>query len=225
MDAQKMIQQFAAGLIPPLAGERRRVEDLPDWLEPDYKLFLSLCEGGYTDECHFHFFGLSGPPEHNVLEWNRPDLWKNDFGITEPWFFFAEDVFGNQYYFTSGRRRVVKTFWIEYGESDLAAANFADFVQDVVLDKSTRILQRSLAAKFLEPHQAQFEAGRHLGYRIPLKLGGCDTDVGNLELVEAVSHLKFCGQVISQVKGLPVGTKIVDIEMDRDKGLIKLITG
>src|SRR5206468_567963 len=110
-----------------------------------------------------------------------------------------EDIFGNQYYFTSGRRKVVKTFWVEYGESDLAAANFSTFVRDLVLDTSTLALQRGLAANFLKTYQGRFEPGLHLGYRIPLKLGGCDTDVGNLELVDTVSHLKFCGQVISQV--------------------------
>jgi len=195
---------------------------LPEELDEDYRRFISVCNGGYTKDYFFHFLGNSGPIQHNVLEWNVPETWKKWFEISEPWFFFAEDMWGDQFFFTTGRRRVIKTLWIHNGTSSLAAANFIDFLQDVVFD-DTRDEMKALAQKFFEGTGEQFQPFKHISYKIPLGLGGSETDISNMELSDSLANLRFAGQVSTQLKKLAPGTRIVDIQIDYQSGLLKLI--
>src|SRR6266480_1463356 len=72
---------------------------LPRNLQDSYRYFLSLCDGGYTEDRFFHFFGVRGPISHNLEEWNRVELWKHFYGLDDTAFVFAEDIFGTQFFF------------------------------------------------------------------------------------------------------------------------------
>ena len=51
-----------------------------------------------------------------------------------------------------------------------------------------------------------------VGYRRPLYLGGTD-DVTNLEVVDFDVYWTLAAQLLSQVRGLPVGTKIASVSI------------
>jgi hypothetical protein len=195
---------------------------VPSGLDPDYQLFLSLTNGGYTSDLFFHFFGLT-EGAYDLVEWNQQAAWKKNYGLTDEHFVFAEDLLGQQYYFTMGRRKVIKCLWIESGDSTLVAEKFAYFVEDVILNLDSMAEARKLARSFLHKTKEQFKLHEHISYKIPLCLGGGELDLGNLEWMESLSHLQFLGQVVTQVKKLPAGTRISDVVIDPLSGMVELV--
>ena len=192
---------------------------LPANLQESYRNFLSLCDGGYTADHFFHFFGLRGPREHNLLAWNETGLWKRYYDLDETTFVFAEDILGTQFCFdVRGNRRVVKMFRPSSGRLSLCANTFEEFVEDEVLRRTADAQIRELAENFFRAKQETFRPFTHIACKVPPALGGSDSDLNNLELIAASTNLSFLGQVASQVKHLEPGTRIGEIRMVRDKG-------
>src|SRR5215217_6883980 len=94
-----IVEQLIVSLLPIKTIQISTGNRWPKKVDTDLLRFLSSCNGGYTQDYFFHFFGTQGPKEHNIFEWNNPDLWKKHFGIGEDIFFFAEDIWGHQYGF------------------------------------------------------------------------------------------------------------------------------
>ena len=117
MSAGDQVRRLAGVLVSVSSIGDRRPEDSTEWakkLDPDYHLFLELCDGGYTADSLYHFFGLCGRDGHDVRSWNRADLWKANYGMGNEHFVFAEDVVGNQYsFYVTPRRKVIKVLSVD----------------------------------------------------------------------------------------------------------------
>jgi hypothetical protein len=221
---REVIERLAESLIAVSDDTFQSAQLLPGNLQDGYRYFLSLCDGGYTDDHFFHFFGRRGPREHNLLEWNQTELWKRYYGLHDKIFVFAEDILGTQFYFDiRGNRRVVKMLVPGSGTTTLCANTFEEFVGDEVLCSSNNARERRLADRFFRTKGEGFRPFNHIGCKVPPALGGNDSDPDNLELTRASTNLKLLGQVAVQVKKLGPGTRIREVKIDRDKEEITLV--
>lgn len=198
--------------------------ELPTNLQEGYLCFLSICDGGYSKDHFFHFFGKRGPLLHNLLEWNRPEFWKRYYNLDDKTFIFAEDIFGTQFCFDiRGNRRVIKMLIPEGNKMSVCANTFEEFIEAEILNETTNSQVRKLAADYFKVCGKVFRPFTHIACKIPPSLGGSDTDLSNLELVKSSTNLKILGQVTSQVKQLLPGTRIQDVKIDYEKEEITLI--
>lgn len=196
---------------------------LPNNLQEDFRYFLSLCDGGYTSDKFFHFFGRKGPRNHNITEWNKREWWKNCFGLEDSVFIFAEDILGTQFAFDiRGDRKVVKMFIPTTGKLTLCANSFQEFIEEM-LNESATLPLRQLAMNFFKVRHQEFRPFTHISCRIPPVLGGDDSDINNLELRSAVANLRIIGQINEQVKSLPSGTRIRDIQINSETEEVLLV--
>jgi hypothetical protein len=183
-------------------------------LQHDYLYFLSLCNGGYTPDCFFHFFGTTGPSAHNLRDWNAAVLWKSYYSLTDSEFVFAEDVFGTQFFFdVRGTRKVVKTLAPDTGKVSLCSNTLEDFLEEEVFGDELNLESKKLAKRFFESEGALYEPFTHISCRTPVVFGGSQTDLKNLELVESLENIRLLGQIVNQIKNLPPGTRIDRINL------------
>jgi hypothetical protein len=201
------------GAIP---SERRKLDQKN--LQSSYLYFLSLCNGGYTPDYFLHFFGTAGPRAHNLRDWNDLALWKAHYCLTNTDFVFAEDIFANQFFFDArANRRVVKILTADNGKVSLCANTFEDFIEDEVFGDEFNREARKLARSFLDSKHVRYEPFTHIACKTPVVFGGSQADVENLELIESVDNIAFLGQIVSQTKNLPPGTKINRVHREGGK--------
>jgi hypothetical protein len=207
MSAGETVRHLASRLVPVSSMRDRRPDDSIEWakqFDPDYHLFLELCDGGYTPDNLYHFFGVCGPTGHNVQSWNRPELWKANYGMGDEHFVFAENVLGNQYsfYFTP-RRRVIKVLSVDVRGFSPIADSFAAFAERVTNAPSepNRIL-REILEQFEACSGESYRPFHHLSPKVPACLGG-GKRVEDLELTDSITDLQVTGQVLLQVKDPP----------------------
>jgi hypothetical protein len=221
---RELIEKLADSLVSVSDDSIHSEQKLPDNLQEGYRYFLSLCDGGYSEDRFFHFFGQKGPRLHNLLEWNRTDYWKQYYDLNDKAFVFAEDVFGTQFCFDiRGNRRVVKMLIPDGGKLSLCANTFEEFLETEVLSDTNNLQVRQLAKKFFSSRKEISRPFTHIACKIPLSLGGQDTDLSNLDIVQSSTNLKILGQITSQVKRLAPGTKIKDIKIDYESEKIILV--
>ena len=220
----EVTRKVAESLRPLLVENSGARAQLPSNLQETYRRFITFCDGGYTNDSFFHFFGKHGPPAHNLTSWNEPGFWKHYFGLDETVFVFAEDIFGTQFCFdVRGTRRVVKMFIPDGGKTSLCANTFEEFLEREILSDRTNNEVRELASRFFNVSGERFRPLMHISCKIPRILGGIDTDLNNLQLIDAVVDLKILGQITMQVRALPPGTKIRDIRVNNQNMEVKLI--
>lgn len=221
---RQIIEQVAESFVAVTDDSFESGQCLPANLQEGYRYFLSLCDGGYTKDRLFHFFGRKGPQAHNLLEWNRPDLWKRPYGMDDKTFVFAEDIFGTQFCFdVRGNRKVVKLLIPDGGKFSLCANTFEEFLETEVLSGDSNVQARKFASRFFATNEQPFRPFCHIACKIPSSLGGDDTDLNNRELVRASTNMKLLGQITEQIKNLPSGTRIRDVRIDRDKEQVVLV--
>jgi len=221
---KEIVEHFAELLVDVSDSSLCPAQKLPANLQDGYRYFLSLCDGGYTKANFFHFFGQGGPVSHNLSEWNQRELWKKYYGLDDMSFVFAEDVFGTQFCFdVRGNRRVVKMLIPDGGKISLCANTFEEFLEVEVLGETANSQVRQLAQRFFQLKGVTFHPFTHISCKIPSSLGGNDEDLDNLELIYASIHLKLLGQITSQIRNLPTGTRIKDIRIDHEKQEITLV--
>jgi hypothetical protein len=220
-----LVERLSASFVSVADESFHSDRQLPTNLQEGYRYFLSLCDGGYTRDHFLHFFGQKGPLHHNLLEWNRPELWKGYYGLADESFVFAEDVFGTQFSFdVRGNRRAVKMLNPDGGTSSLCANTFEEFLETEVFCDAATSASRQLCSRFFSVRGERWRPFTHLAYRVPPSLGGNDADLGNLEIMSSVVNLKILGQIAQQVKSLPAGTRIQDVRIDYQNESIQLIT-
>ena len=221
---RELIEKVADSLISVSDNSIHTDQKLPDNLQEGYRYFLSLCDGGYTQDRFFHFFGTNGPRLHNLLEWNRNDHWKQYYNLDEKTFVFAEDIFGTQFCFDiRGNRRVVKMLIPDGAKLSLCANTFEEFLETEVLNNTTNLQVRQLAESFSNSRKEIIRPFTHIACKIPLSLGGQDADLSNLDIVQSSTNMKILGQITSQIKNLAPGTKIRDIQINYESEKITLI--
>jgi hypothetical protein len=147
----------------------------------------------------------SGDVPGDVVEWNRADGWRKAYeDLADGLFFFAEDVFGNQFA-SDGDGRVV-AFDAETAGREPLASSVSDWVK-VLLDDWRYLTGYPLAHDWQDANRP-LKQGERLMPRTPFVIGG-DYSVENL--TAAVDHeaMELRGQIATQIAHLPEGTEIV----------------
>jgi hypothetical protein len=169
----------------------------------DLGALLSTRNGFYAFDAALHVLPAGRGNEISVEAWNHSALWRNAYrGLSEEWFFFAEDAFGGQ--FGLGRGGVVG-FDPETGDIELLARSIEDWAK-VVLDDCEMLTGWPLAHEWQVQH-GPLRPGRRLIPKVPFVLGG-DFVVSNLYDGDTVMSLRYRGEVASQLHDLPDGTRV-----------------
>ena len=100
------------------------------------------------------------------------------------------------------------------GDVLVIPATFASFHDGTLIDQTEEALAKQFFVEWRSSAKGRvINASECVGYQVPLFLGGRD-NVENLEVQDAAVYLDICGQLWSQVKGLPPGSKISGITVD-----------
>ncbi|MHC4742341.1 MAG: SMI1/KNR4 family protein [Planctomycetota bacterium] len=201
------------------------IDNLPLDLPAGYRAFLETCNGGYTADDFFHFFGLVGPIQHNVIEWNRKELWKDFYHFDDAFFVFVEDVLGGQYYFKrGGRKNAVYLLDPNNGKTYFMADNYENFLRDVVAnsDEICREVKALAEAYFGVPGNER-KYLHHLSYMHPIIPGGSEGDISNFDQCDSLVNLSILGQLVRGLENVEPGTPIKDVDIDYEKGEVRLI--
>ena len=190
------------------------------------RYLLTKCNGGYSKDGYFHFFGHSGDDAHNIVKWNEPNLWRDRYGdLVDDYYFFADDIFGNQFgHRLSEPSDEVFLFWVDDGRVESFETDFDDFLTATVYGTFVFEEMRNLSSEFQAGVGGKVPPLHHLTYRIPLLLGGRSDDIDNLEICSSVDHMLFSGQIVVQCRALPRGTKITNVLIDGESQTLTLVT-
>jgi hypothetical protein len=109
------------------------------------------------------------------------------------------------------------------GELTVAPYPFPAFVECMVLKPGALPEMAALAGAHFETTGQAYRPFHHLEYLAPPILGG-EQDVTNVALTASVSNLKVAGQVLTQAKQLPPGTRITRVTADAETRTIQLHT-
>ena len=201
------------------------IDDLPSDLPEGYIALLATCNGGNTYDDFFHFFGLVGPIQHNVIEWNRGELWKAFYHLDDACFVFVEDIFGGQYFFKrGGRKNAVYTLGPDDGKTYFMADNFENFLEDVIADSDAMCSEeKALAKAFFAVPGNKKRYLHHLSYKTPIILGGNQGDITNLDQCDSLVNLSILGQLLRGLENIEPGTVVKDVEIDYAKKEVRLI--
>ncbi len=198
---------------------------IPGDLPEDYLNLIKETNGGLTEDKVFHFFGIKGYLRHNVIEWNKAGLWKKHYDLDEQSFIFAQDLFGDQYFFKRGNRgNAIYFLNPSNGQTYFTADTFADFIEDVVDDSEEMLVEKlAIARNFFNKYSLDWEPFKHLSYKHPPILNGSEEDPDNIELCDSLANLSFTGQLIEQLKNVPEGTVVKDVQIDKEANSVTLI--
>lgn len=219
------IDELIGKLTPVGPEEALDTSDLPGFLDENLIYFLSKCNAGYSQDNYFHFFGTSGNEGHDLKTWNSMGLWKKEYGeLVEGYYFFAEDIFGNQFGQKIGSQsNEIFMFWVDDGRIKAFANDFLEFIEFTIFDFDIFAKMRKLCVEFLLSSPRAFTPFHHLSYRKPILLGGDSGDTNNLEIIDSIANLKFLGQLVTQTRALPKGTRIIDVIIDKEAQSIRLV--
>lgn len=206
----------------PRVSQDRLPSEVPD----DFRHFLAVCNGGFAKDGHVHVFGANVCQAHDIFEWNERELWKRHFGLDDRFFVFAETMFGHQFGFLLDRQpTIIKMVSPVDGSLIRCPEHFYQFAHAYILDDEDEFDEDLLLARrYFEAHGGRCPPFAHLSYKIPPILGGSQVDIENVEIVDSVTNLQFSGQIATQAKQLPPGTKIVDVEYNLERREVRLIT-
>lgn len=170
---------------------------------------LSKMNGGYGFEGALHFFSADEACKDLSIErWNSNDLWRSDYKELDPLgYFFAEDVFGNQFFIKNER---ISTFDPETGETEEIADSLSDWASEIVGDYDF-YTGHSLAHEWQEVH-GPIPQGSRLLPKIPFVTGG-EYEVENLYALDSVKAMKYRASIALQIKDMSDGSKI-NIKID-----------
>lgn len=170
---------------------------------------LSIMNGGYGFEGALHFFSADEACGDLFIErWNSDDLWRNNYKELDPLgYFFAEDVFGNQFFIKDEN---IFTFDPETGEVEKIAGSLNDWASEIMGDYDF-YTGHSLAHDWQKAH-GPIPLGSRLLPKIPFVVGG-EFEVENLYALNSVEAMKYRASIALQIKDMPDGSKI-NIKID-----------
>lgn len=124
----------------------RKLQPEIDWVTPESMVqppqaiqdegwlsFLNVHNGVSAFNGGLRIFGTISNLLPAIAEWNRSELWKVEYhGIDEGLYFFAEDVFGNQFGFDS--QGAVFRFLAETGDREACGQSFEKWLEMLLAD-------------------------------------------------------------------------------------------
>jgi len=136
--------------------------------------------------------------------WNDATLWKEAYGTLQPTaFFFAEDIFGNQFGIESGG---IVRFDVETGEVEAFSKSLKDWVQ-LILDDFEFHTGYPIARDW-QARNGAMEPGTRLAFRQPLVLGG-EICIDNLICWNDLKLMRARGALAQQIKDVPDGSQVI----------------
>ena len=169
---------------------------------------LSKKNGFYAFEGSLHVFPWidSSRLQDNVVglqEWNEKSLWRDWYGgLTDGLFFFAEDAFGGQF---AIRTDEIVSFDPESGEIAVLAKSLEDWAQVLLLNYAE--LTGYPLAHSWQLLNGPIPTGKRLLPKVPFILGGSYEDK-NLIAINAVSGMRYRGELWEQLRDLPDGAQV-----------------
>ena len=176
----------------------------PGGIPPGVCELLAARNGFYAFTSALHV-RPSGDVRGDVAEWNRADGWRRTYGeLADGLFFFAEDVFGNQ--FASDRDGRVVAFDAETAGLEPLASSVEDWVK-VLLDDWRYLTGYPLAHDWQDANRP-LKPGERLVPRTPFVIGG-EFSIENLTAGVDHQAMEFRGEIATQIAHLPEGAEIV----------------
>lgn len=171
-------------------------------------LYRLLCKknGFFCFESALHVFH-SGVAAINVpsLElWNDLRGWRGDYGniISPQDVFFAQDIFGGQFFLREGG---VWSFDPETAEIERVASDIEAWCSIILLD--WRLLTGYSLAHEWQKVYGNLAANKRLVPKVPFFSGG-DYSIENLYAEDAEASMKFRAEIARQIVDLPDGSTI-----------------
>ena len=160
--------------------------------------------GFYAFESALHVLPAQTTDGHIGLDvWNDPSLWKSAFdGLADDLLFFAEDIFGGQFCIKEG---AVYSFEPETAELTPVADELNGWAT-AILSNYEVMTGYPIAHRWQEVY-GQVPNGKRLVPKTPFVLGG-EYAVENLYLLDATRAMQLMGDIATQIKNLPEGSKI-----------------
>ena len=167
---------------------------------------LLKCNGFYAFENSLHIFPLGRLDKtksgYDILTWNNTTTWKQTYGTLADDFYFAEDVFGFQW-FLNGKS--VWNFDPETGDKQFVAHSMNDWAE--MLLKEHRVMTGwPLAHEWQLKNRPLMPYERLLPKRL-FVLGG-KFEISNLVAVDSAYGMRARSAYAMSINSLPDGTNI-----------------
>lgn len=177
--------------------------------DPGYRTLLAISNGLVAFGGALHIFGVGAAvaPWHRVATWNDPMGWRAEFGhlLDEDWCFFAESVFGDQFFQRSDG--AICRILCETAHVDRTALSFAEWLAELLRDPDPWC-DRSLVVDWESWSGVRLLGGKHLCPRIPFCLGGAISAAQDAYLADPFDNMRFKGQLARQVSALQPGDRV-----------------
>jgi hypothetical protein len=172
---------------------------------PELFKVLQRRNGFYAFESALHVFPLSPEvgAEIGLETWNSDSLWRSGYGtLTDGLFFFAEDVFQNQFCLSLNG---VSGFDAETGKTRFVADSVENWARVVLADYEFETAYP--LAKAWQAQEGPLPPTKRLAPKIPFVLGG-EYAVRNFWVTDAVEGMRAKADVALQIKDLPDGARV-----------------
>ncbi len=197
-----VIERLVAASGGPLGPDRQAADGVPAELIP----LLDRSNGFYAFESALHVYPSRSAVAGRVTlsEWNVPAAWRESYRdlVDRSAYFFAEDIFGNQFALIEGN---FVGFEPETGEIEILAASAQEWAAVIVAD--WRQLTGFVTAHDWQSAHGALAEGYRLLPRQPFVLGG-EFSVDNLQPVPAAAGMRVRAELALQIRDRPDGSKI-----------------
>ncbi len=183
---------------------------MPDLL-CQYRLGLELFRmlakknGFYAFETALHVLPVTSDPGSGLAGWNSQALWRGGYlDLAEGLFFFAEDIFQDQFCFSLKQDGVLR-FNAETGQATLMAGSLEEWAGIILSDYEVETgwpLAHEWQAK-----NGPLPFGKRLMPKIPFFLGG-EYKIDNLWAGNPLAGMRFKADLAIQTRDLPEGSKV-----------------
>ena len=190
-------------LSPPHASELAKLQPAGAHATALWEL-LNLKNGFYAFESALHVFPIGSKESVMDLEsWNSDNSWRNEYAeLARDCFFFAEDVFGQQFCFKKG---AIHTFDPETGSTQHFAEGLDPWAS-LILENYNLHTGYSLAHEW-QAARGALKPGFRLVPKTPFVLGG-EFSIQNLHALDSAKAMRFRASIAVQIKDLPDGAEV-----------------
>jgi hypothetical protein len=193
-------------------GSAWGVEDTVNLLGSDsspFTEFMSQFAAPSHGNAVLKFFSRLSIP--TLFEWNSDKGWRPDWPKwRERLVVFAYDWNGSQFGFDLARKRsgelLVSILEPDSGELLQTPHSFSEFLVHAASDEADAALSMSFYQEWLKQGGQTPKPGMCVGTKVPLFLNGSDT-VDNLSLQDLTLYVSLCGQMFTESRKYPPGTK------------------
>ena len=174
---------------------------------PELFHLLEMKNGFYAFEQALHVLPLGSDVTSTMTleEWNSETLWRSAYeDLAQNLFFFAEDVFGDQFCLSKMEVGVLR-FDAERGEASVMADSIEEWANSILTNYEVET-GWPLAQEWQAQH-GPLQLGTRLQPKIPFVYGG-EYNLENLWAGDAVKGMLFKGEVALKVRNVPDGTPV-----------------